>query len=204
MELQLQELLDRIQRDGVEAARAEAEKILAETEARRKAILVEADREASDIVARAKAQATRAEESGRAALAQASRDLLLSVRSRIQAILETVTRAEVEATYGPEVVAQALPAVLGALATGGAEDLSVLLPADLLKKVESQLTARLATAIKGGAALSSSADVGAGFRVSEKGGAAYYDFSASAVAEILSRHLNAQLAEILKSSALES
>ena len=42
MEIQLQELLDTIKRDGVETARAEADAVIAEANARKKAILDEA------------------------------------------------------------------------------------------------------------------------------------------------------------------
>ncbi|MCC7107588.1 MAG: V-type ATP synthase subunit E, partial [Chloroflexi bacterium] len=128
MELQLQELLDRIKREGVEAARAEAEKIVAQAGERAASLVQEAEREAQGIVARARADAARAEESGKAALVQASRDQLLAFREGVQALLDTLVRAEVRAAYGPEVVAEAIPAVLASLASGGAEDLAVLLP----------------------------------------------------------------------------
>jgi len=201
MEIQLQELLDRIKREGVDAARSEAERFLAEAEARKKAMLDAAEREAAAIVEKAKVDAARTEEAGKAALLQASRDLLLSFRDRLQALLDKLVRAETTSSYGPEVLAEAIPAVLKALAAGGAEDLAVLLPAEVLKRLEARLTARLSTELKKGVELRPSEELTAGFRVSEKGGAAYYDFSAEAVAELLSRHVNARLSEILRDAA---
>ena len=201
MEIQLQELLDRIKREGVDAARSEAERFLAEAEARKKAMLDAAEREAAAIVEKAKVDAARTEEAGKAALLQASRDLLLSFRDRLQALLDKLVRAETASSYGPEVLAEAIPAVLKALAAGGAEDLAVLLPAEVLKRLEARLTARLSTELKKGVELRPSEELTAGFRVSEKGGAAYYDFSAEAVAELLSRHVNARLSEILRDAA---
>jgi V/A-type H+-transporting ATPase subunit E len=201
MELQLQELLDRIRREGVEAAKADAERILADAGVRAKAIVDDADREAKAIVARAKSEATRTEESGRAALEQASRNLLLAFRDGLQALLDATIRADVRSAYGPEVVAEVSPSVLAALAQGGAEDLAVILPPASLKKLEDRFGTALAAQLTKGIEIRSSDQIDAGFRVTEKGGAAYYDFSAQAVADILARHLNTRLAQILKSAA---
>jgi V/A-type H+-transporting ATPase subunit E len=201
MEIQLQELLGRIKRDGVDAARLEAERLLAEAQTQKKATLQAAEREAAAIVEGARADAKRAEESGKAALTQASRDLLLAFRDRLQALLQKVVRADTAAVYGAEVLAEALPAVLKALAAGGAEDLAVLLPPAVLKKLEARFASLLAAELKGGLELKPSDDVAVGVRISEKGGAAYYDFSGEAVAELLSRYLNARLAETLRDAA---
>jgi V/A-type H+-transporting ATPase subunit E len=43
--------------------------------------------------------------------------------------------------------------------------------------------------------------IAAGFRIGEKGGAAYYDFSAESIGELLSAYLNPRLAEIMKRAA---
>jgi V/A-type H+-transporting ATPase subunit E len=201
MELQLQELLDRVKREGVEAARTEAERMLAEAERAKKALLEGAEREAKTIVDKARSDASKAEEAGTAALAQASRDVLLAFQDRLRALLDSVVGAETNAAYGPEVTAEVLPAVLKSLAAGGAEDLAVLLPPAALAKVQARFASRLAGELKGGVELRPDPGVDAGFKVSEKGGAAYYDFSAPAVAELLSRHLNARLAEIVKGAA---
>jgi len=201
MEIQLQELLDKIKREGVDTARAESERLLAEAQETRKALLGEAEREARAIVDKARADAARAEESGRAALAQASRDLLLSVRDSLQGLLDSLIRGETAAAFGPEVLAEALPAVLKSLAAGGTEDLAVLLPPALLKKLDDRFTARLAAELKKGVQLKPAPDLEAGFRVVEKDGAAYFDFSSDTVAALLARRLNARLAEILKTAA---
>jgi V/A-type H+/Na+-transporting ATPase subunit E len=201
MEIQLQELLDRIKREGVDAAKVEVERLLAEGEAQKKAIVQAAEREAAAIVEKARGDAKRAEESGKAALAQASRDLLLAFRDRLQSLLQKLVQADTTSSFGPEVLAEAIPAVLKALSAGGAEELSVLLPPAMLKKLEARFTSLLAAQLKGGLEIKPSDDVAVGFRISEKNGAAYYDFSGEAVAELLSRHVNARLADTLRDAA---
>ena len=68
MDIRVQELLEKIKRDGVEHAEAEAAKILADAEKKRADVIAAAEKEAKAIVAKAESDAARAAESGRAAL----------------------------------------------------------------------------------------------------------------------------------------
>ena len=198
MEIQLQELLDRIKREGLEEAERRAAEILREAEERKKTILAEAEREANEIRTKAKTAAARDEEAGRASLARASRDLVLAFRDKIAAILDAVVRNAVAAAYDEEILRAALPDVLKSLAAGGAEDLSVLLDPEMLRKVRDRFDARLKEELAKGFTFTPFPGVPAGFRVAEKNGAAYYDFSADAVAELFSKYLNSRLAGIVR------
>ena len=201
MEIQLQELLDKIKREGLEVAESEALKSRSAVAEEKERILAEARKEAQSILDKARAEAAKAEEAGRAALSQASRDFLLAFRLQLETILAAAVKSEIASAYGPEVIAAALPAVVAALASGGSQDLSVLLPAALLEKIESRSASILSAELKKGVTLKPSPDVEAGFRIVEKNGAAYYDFSADALAELFSTRLNARLAETLRSAA---
>jgi len=201
MEIQLQELLDRIKKDGMEAAEKQAAAILLEAEEKKSALLAEAEKEAEAIRAEAKAAASREVESGRAALARASRDLILSFRDKIAAVLDEVVRKDVTASLDADVLRQALPGVLKALAAGSSDDLAVLLDPATIKKIESRFDALLSAELKKGVELRPFPDVSSGFRVAEKNGAAYYDFSGPSVAELFSKYLNARLADIVRDAA---
>lgn len=201
MEIQLQDLLDRIKSEGLEAAEASAASVLADAEAKRTAIIAEAESEARRIVAKARQEAATAEESGRAALSQASRDFLIAFKVQLEGLLAEAARRETADAYGAEIMAEAIPAVIKALASGGSEDLSVLLPPAMLAKIEGRIPALLAAEFRKGVTLKPSADIEAGFRIVEKEGAAYYDFSAPALAEIFASRLSSKLAETLRNAA---
>ena len=83
MDIRLQELLDKIRKDGIEAAQTDAAKVMADAEERRTSILAEAEREAKALLAKAKTDADRFEEAGKAALEQAARNLVISFRTEI-------------------------------------------------------------------------------------------------------------------------
>jgi len=201
MDIRVQELLDRIRKDGVDSAEAEAAKIMADAEARRAAIVAEAEKEARGIVEKAKTEAERAEASGRAALAQATRDLVLSFRGEIEKQLAAIVAAETHAAFGADAMKKALPGILEAWAKDGRDQLSVLVPEKDLAELDAFFRDKLAAALRKGVELRPLKSVKSGFRIAEKGGAAYYDFSAESVAAMLSAHLNANLASIVAGAA---
>jgi V/A-type H+-transporting ATPase subunit E len=201
MEIQLQELLDKIKKEGVESAEAEAAEIRELAEAARARTLEEARREAEAIVAAARVEASRLQDSGVASLAQASRDCLLAFRDRLQAVLAEAVGRETKAALSPELLASVIPQAIAALAAGDSADLAVLVsPADLAR-LEAHGKALLDAELRKGLDLRPSADIEAGFRIVEKDGSAYYDFSAESLAEIFATRLNQGLGAIVKAAA---
>lgn len=196
MDIRLQELLDKIRKDGIEAAQTDAAKVLAEAEERRRAVLADAEREAKAIVAKAKADAARFEEAGKAALEQAARNLVISFRTEISAVLAAIVRTDTEKTFSGSVLEAAIPAVLAAWKDKGTEDLAVLLPPAELSKLEGSFRKKLESELKKGLELRPFPGIKAGFRIAEKDGAAYYDFSSDSLAEMLSQYLNERLGQI--------
>jgi V/A-type H+-transporting ATPase subunit E len=210
MEIQLQELIDKIKKDGIESASAESVKLKAEAEAEAARIIAAAQKEAGDIIARGKQDAERFEKAGAAALEQASRNLILAFRGEIQALLDKLVAAEAKAAFGEDTLKACLPEILKnwaskatGSASGGGDALDVLLPEAELKKLASWFNDKLSGELKKGVELKAIRNLEAGFRISNKDGSAYYDFSADSVSQLLSAYLNPRLAAILSASAKE-
>jgi V/A-type H+/Na+-transporting ATPase subunit E len=200
MDIRLQELLEKIRKDGIEAAESDAAKLQAEAESKRKALLEDAEREAKAIREKAKVDAARFEEAGKAALEQASRNLVISFRTEIAAVLAAIVHTDTEKVFSGQVLENAIPAVLAAWKGKGVDDMTVLLPPTELAKLEGSLRKKLEAELKKGMELKPFPGIKAGFRITEKDGSAYYDFSADAFAEMLSQYLNTRLAEIAVSA----
>jgi V/A-type H+-transporting ATPase subunit E len=202
MEIQLQELIDKIKKDGIESASAETARLKGEAEAEAARIIAAAQKEAADIVSRGKADAERSEKAGIAALEQASRNLVLAFKGEIQTLLDKIVAQAAASAYKEDALKTILPELLKAwVSKGGTDSLDLLLSQADLDKLKSWATGTLAAELKKGAELKSDRNLGAGFRIANKDGSAYYDFSAESVAELLSAYLNPHLAEILKNSA---
>src|SRR5215510_7829660 len=92
MEIQLQELIDKIKKDGIESASAEAGRIKHDAEAEAARIIQAAQKDAADIVSRGKADAERSERVGKAAIEQAARNLVLGFKAELQALLDRIIK----------------------------------------------------------------------------------------------------------------
>ncbi|PKL09340.1 MAG: V-type ATP synthase subunit E, partial [Spirochaetae bacterium HGW-Spirochaetae-7] len=138
---------------------------------------------------------------GKAALVQASRDLLLAFKGQIEEMLSAIVKTTLEAAFDADTVKKALPVILEAWAKDGRDELSVLLPKGELASLEAFFKDRLGAALKKGVELRPLNETRSGFRIVEKGGAAYYDFSATAVADMLGAYLNSRLASAVAEAA---
>ena len=202
MEIQLQELIDKIKKDGIEPASEEASRIKRDAEAEAARIIAAAQKEAADIVSTGKLAAERSEKAGKAALEQASRNLILAFKGEIQTLLDKMTANAAAHAYKEDTLKTILPDLVKAwVSRSGSDSVDLLLPEAELAKLKSWAAGALATELKKGLELKSDRNLGAGFKIANKDGSAYYDFSAESVAELLSAYLNPHLAEILKNSA---
>ena len=199
MDIQVQELIDKIKKDGIETASQEAARIKTEAETEARRIVESAKKEADEIIVKGRQDAERSEKAGIAALEQASRNLILAFKDEIQALLDKIIAERVSANYNDDILKAALPDLLKTWA--GSDNLSVILPESELSKLQAYFIEKLTGELQKGVELKSSRKLSSGFHISNKEGSVYYDFSAEAVAGLLSTYLNPKLAEILKNSS---
>jgi V/A-type H+-transporting ATPase subunit E len=199
MDIQVQELIDKIKKDGIETASQEASRIKADAEVEARRIVEAAKKEADEIIEHGKQDAERFEKAGVAALEQASRNLILAFKDEIQSLLDKLVSAQVAADYNDDVLKAALPDLLKAWAKN--DNIAVIVPEPELSKFQAFFNEKLTTELWKGVELRSNRKLSSGFHISNKEGSIYYDFSAEAVASLLSAYLNPKLAEILKNSS---
>ncbi|MCX7788785.1 MAG: V-type ATP synthase subunit E [Spirochaetes bacterium] len=201
MDIQLKELIETIKKDGIASAEAKAAQIIAEAERQAEGIREKAQREAERILQEAKREIARTEQASRDALVQAGRDLLLGLERRIVQLFEGVLRTATQEAIKEEGLVQILTALVTAWVEKNTPEVEVLLSPKDYQKLEKGLQARLAKELKKGVVIKPSPSVESGFRVGEKDGSAYYDFTAEGLAEILAASLSPRLAELLKQAA---
>ena len=204
MEVQLQELVDKIKKDGVAAADEKAAEIIRAAEEKAKNIIEKAEAEAQESVKKAEAEALRFQKAAESSIDQAGRNTLISFRQGLLNELNAIIKAETAKNYDSTVLKNLIPeAVKGWVNTGNTENLSVILADKDLKELESSLSAALKDQIAKGMELKADSKIAGGFRIGTKDGSAYYDFSAEAVADLFSSYLSPKTAEILKNAAKE-
>ncbi|HKK48749.1 MAG TPA: V-type ATP synthase subunit E family protein [Alkalispirochaeta sp.] len=203
METELQNIIDKIHDEGVKEAEQRARKIVesAEKQAREKAD--HARQQAEEIVQQAEREAQKHRAAGEAALKQASRDLLLSVRKEVTHLFETVQKEAVENSLTPERMADVIVDMVKSWSTSESDQFEVLVHEKDQKQLETALRSALAEKLNAGVDVRPVRGITAGFRIGTKDGSAYYDFTDESLAEILSAFLNPRLAELMTSAAKE-
>lgn len=203
MELQVQELLERIKSEGVEAARAEANRIIGSAEEKAGRIVSEAERSAAELEASAKVRIEAMEKASRLALNQASRDTILALRGKVQLFMSNAILASTSEALSAEYLSKILPEILKEMVKDVSGDIQVLLPGKTIASLDSALANRLSLELGKGITFKPFEGLDAGFRIAVDGSSAHYDFSAEAVAQILASRVNARLGEYVKESLSE-
>lgn len=199
MEMQLQELIEQIKKDGVEAAETRAEEILSSAKAEAEKIVAEARTQADKLMQNARAENERTVKSGEDALRQAGRNLLISFRESVTKELRAIVGENVNAVYASDAFVQLIvKAVEGWIEQPEAEDVSVILSSDDLKKLEESLLAEFNKKALSGVTLRANDQLDGGFRIAVNEGKAYYDYSAEAVTDMLANYLSPRVTALLK------
>lgn len=199
MEVQLQELIDQIKKDGVEAAETEAASILTNARAEAEKIVADAKATADKMIMDAKAENERTVKSGEDAIRQAGRNLLITFRESVAKELKAIVGETVAATYSSDALEKlVVKAVENWSNKPDVEDLSVILSGEDLKAMEETVLAALKNKMMTGITLKANDNFDGGFRIAVNNGSAYYDYSTEAVVDMLSNYLSPQVTALLK------
>ncbi len=199
MEIQLQELLDQIRKDGVEAAETQAEAIIMSAKAEAEKIISDAKAQADKMIADAKSENAKTVKSGEDAIRQAGRNLLISFRESVSRELKAIVSDNVNKVFSSDDFAKLIISAVECWAgKPEAEDVSVILNGSDLAKLEETVLAELKAKMIGGVTLKANDNFDGGFRVAVNNGAVYYDYSAQAVTDMLSDYLSPKVTALLK------
>ena len=200
----LQNLLDRIQKDGVDQAEAQAEEILAQAREKAAAILREAEKQAAETRVGAEKNAEVFVVRGTKTLEQAARDFLISVGRSLEKIFEDVARETVGAALTPETMEQMLICMAQMYVEHGAGEsrIDILMNAQDRKALVSILLQRDRELLERGLELHTDDGISRGFKVSFRDNHLYHDFTVEAIADSISQLLKPPLREIVQRVAL--
>ncbi|MDO4743358.1 MAG: V-type ATP synthase subunit E [bacterium] len=199
MEVQLQELIEQIKKDGVAAGEEEAKTIVDAAKVKAEKIVADAQAQADKILADAKAENERITKSSEDAIRQAGRNLLISFRESVTREIKTITAENVTAVYSSDALAGLIIRVVeGWAKEPDAEDIAVILNTDDLKMLEETLLAALKVKMLKGITLRANDNFDGGFRIAVNNGSVYYDYSAEAVVDMLSNYLSPKVTKLLK------
>lgn len=191
-------LIEKINEEGFKAAQQKADQIEGRAREAAEDILRKARLEAKKITEDARDKAARMQEKEKALLAQAGRDLLLSLREEINAMLDKLIISEAHSALTPEHLFKILNSLIQGLPRQEKEDIVISLNKDDARALSGGLLEKLKDAAKKEIILKPLESIGGGFLISFDAGKSQFDFSDNALAEYIGTFLKPKLKDILQ------
>ncbi|MDB4349633.1 hypothetical protein OAA99_01620 [Omnitrophica bacterium] len=197
METELNRLIDKIKKEGVEQAEKDAGDIIDQAEAKAKGIIADAERRRAEIIEKAEAQAQDFRTTSERALKQAARDVLLTLRERVTEFFDRIVKEKVSGELTLDVLGEVIVKAVGNFRKDSDLNIEVLVNEKDRDKLEKILFSALNKEAKRRFTLKGVSNIEKGFRIGEEGKDSYIDFSDEAITEAFKRYLNPKLVEIL-------
>ena len=195
---EIRDLIEKINQEGIKAAEEKAQNIEAAAKQRADDILAQARLEAGEMIAVAKDRIHREDEKGKTLLAQAGRDLLLSLRKEINAMLGRIVVSDIHQVLTPEALFKLLSEVVKNYKAGESSDITVFLNKEDLEHLEKNFLNKLREETKKKIILRPAEEISGGFTISFDSGKSCYDFTDKALAEYIGTYLKPKLNKILQ------
>ena len=195
---EIRDLIEKINQEGIKAAEEKAHNIEAAAKQRADDILTQAQREAEDMIAAAKEMIRRLDEKEETLLAQAGRDLLLSLRKEINAMLGRIVVSDTRQALTPEALFRVLSEMVRNYRAGENSDITVLLNKEDLETLGNNFLHKLREETKNKIILRAAEEISGGFTISFDSGKSCYDFTDKALAEYIGIYLKPKLNKILQ------
>lgn len=198
MAQELKALIDKIQKEGVEAAEKSAQEI--QDRARKEAdqTVARAKSDAKKLLDDARQRIRQEGESSEAALRQAGRDLILSLKKQVLAILDKIIALDVRQALSPQELAALVKLAVQQYGAQAAGTVVVSLKDEDRRKLQENFLVQLKADLKKDIVLKTSGDVAGGFIISFDEGRSHFDFTDQALTAYLSGLVRPRLAELLK------
>lgn len=177
MEIQIQDLVESIKKDGIEEAKKQSEQIIAQANAQAKEIVDNANEQAKKILSDAQKEIDLLKQSAEIGIQQAKRDTLLSLKGELDGQFSRILSNNIKKALDDK----ALVALISAAVAD--QDVSKLTAE--VASVSEALKAGLAKEIKEGLEIKPVKGMVSGFRISEKDGSGYFDFTEEALCEMI-------------------
>jgi vacuolar-type H+-ATPase subunit E/Vma4 len=195
---EIRDLIEKINQEGIRAAEEKAKTIEDEAKQRSDAILSRAQAEADAMISAAKERILREDEREKALLAQAGRDLLLSLREEINAMLGRIVVSDIRQDLTPEGLFRLLSEIIRNYTAKEGGDIIVSLNKKDLELMEQHYMNTLRQEAARGITLQPGEEIQGGFTISFDTGKSCYDFTDKALAEYITTYLKPKLKKILE------
>jgi V/A-type H+-transporting ATPase subunit E len=197
METELNRLIEKIRREGVESAEKRAKEIVEKAEEKARGIIKDAEEKKDSIIDEGRSRAENFKKTSEKALKQAARDVLLTLRQRVTEFYGRIIKEKVAEGLDPDTIKDAIIKAVGGFGKEGGAELEAILNDKERAKLEKAILSSFKKEAKERLTIKGASNIDKGFRIGEKGKDSYIDFTDEAITEMFKRYLNPRLAELL-------
>lgn len=200
---ELQHLIERIRKEGVENAEREAEKIVGGAREKAAELVREAEEKAREIIEKGRKDAQMHAEAGQRTLEQAARDLIITVGAGVEDIINDLAAKSVGESLDIGFLRDVLGRIIDRYYEQGASEsrIEVLASASdqqqLIEFFRSRYQSRLGESLT----LLPDHEIVSGFRIRADGDRVTHEFTQEAIADALGAFLRPHLSEIVHRAA---
>ena len=197
MEMELSSLINKIKVEGVDQAEKQAHEIIAAAQKQANSIIEKAKKEEASIIEDAKAKARDFQAQSEKAIAQAERDVLLTLREKIIAFFNAILKKNVKSQLTQDVLKEAIIKAVDNFSKNKSVSLEIVVAKEDKAKLEKMLFEGLAKELKNSITVKGSETIEKGFRIGEEGKDSYFDFTDEIITEAFASYLNPKLLSLL-------
>ena len=198
---ELQSLLEKIHRDGIEKAAAERDEMIAAAKKEAAAIISAAQEEASKLRSAAENDAEALKKRAESAIRQSARDIMLELKSELKKRVEAITRSRLDEALSAEFIAgivrEIAAAVLADPAKAAAGKLEVMLAPAKCEEVVKLLTASVGKDLLDKTSIFPNSAAGRGLKISVEGNEVFFDFSDAALTGMICEYAGSRVSAVI-------
>ena len=194
----LQSLLEKIHRNGIEKAAAERDEMLAAAKKEAEALIADAKEEASRIRNAAENDAQALQKRAESAIRQAARDILLELKGELKKRLETVTRKRLDEALSAEFMAGLVTDVAKSVLSNNADSsLDVMVSPAKCEALVKLLTAGIGADMVERVSVFPNSAAGRGLKISVDGDQVFFDLSDTALTEMICEYAGSRVSAVI-------
>lgn len=193
MEQQIQDLVASIRKEGIDEAKKQADELLDKAKKEASKILEDAKKQSAKIIADAESECALRDQSAKAALSQAARDVALTLKKKIEEEFDRILASDIAKAMDASLLAKLIEAAVKADLKDSVFEVS---DSDA-KAVAQAVKSELAHELNKGLVIKANSAIESGIRISSKDGSGYVDISAEEVASMMKPSLSPALREII-------
>ncbi len=197
----LDQLIQRLQKEGVEAAQTQAAAIVNQAEIQAKELVAKAIAEADLLRSRSEVETESRQTALDKRLRIAARDLVLVVQERLNQAFHQFLQTCIQGQLDQELLKACILSLAKTHQAPGTWTL--VLPPEQLKQLEAGLISSFAQELQSNLVVQSKEGLSTGFYLQQEGQRMYFDFTATRLTEIFYKQLSGNLKEVLGNLAQE-